>query len=1079
MARFRWTIKRKLLTLGIGTFLPLLLILALWARHEFRDHTETAQIQLALASQQAASQVEELLGQMMGHLHVLARNPAILHRRVAQMEDLFRQALAEHPGLANVFAVSAEGRLFATALSLPAVTAFTPADRPWLQLVLATGAPVVGDFQIGRITGRPIAVIAVPLRDERGATIGTLAAALSLARLQALFLSLPLVSGMTVTVVDSGDRVLSHHPAGSETWFGRRLPSALAVRSGPAVVTRLAWFEDGDRIAAIAPVGGSGWRVLAGIPAGSIKDGARRDITAISLPVLALLAVAGLIGFVIASRIWRPLEALTGAAARVPRGERIVVSVDSTDEAGELARAFNAMTAQVEESRSSLEQRVSELTALSGAGRLLTGTLESAEVLQRLTDLVRIRLDADAVRIWLQEKPSGEFRLAAHAGTVRGLGEDRMRLAPGEGLVGWIMDRREPLALDDVQGDARLRNREWTAAEGIRSFLGVPIVLGRIPVGVLTCLSRRRQAFTADQLTLLRLLAEPAAVAILNARLYEEAGARTRELENRTRQLELLHETARAIVAERDLDRLLQRIVESAREVVVARYGALSLFGADGRIRRFFTAGLSAEDVARLGPLPEGRGLLGHVFKQAEPLRLDDMTGHPAFSGFPPGHPQMHSLLAVPIRFRGATIGALHLTEKAGGFTADDEALLTALAADAGIAIDNAGLLKSLREALDDLRSKEEQLVHGEALRAVGNLASGMAHHLNNVFAIIQGRAQLLLKHVEDPGLRRGLERVEHAAMEGADVVRRLQTFSITQPAPGMVPADLNRIVRDVVELTRPRWQDEARKQGIEIGMKLELDEIPLVSGNQGAIGEALLNLILNAVEALSTRGQILVRTWATADRVHCSVADTGAGMSEEVRRQTLDPFFTSKGPKSRGLGLSVSYGIVQRHGGTLDIESQPGRGTTVTISLPISPAAVAAAPPRAQPAPPSSVSPRRILVIDDDADVRETTADLLATEGHLVTQAASGAEGVSMFRTHRYDVVFTDLGMPGMTGWEVAEAIKALDAAAPIVLLTGWGEEIGQAAPQRGCVDQIAGKPLDLAAVAPLIAAAPMRQPG
>ncbi len=199
--------------------------------------------------------------------------------------------------------------------------------------------------------------------------------------------------------------------------------------------------------------------------------------------------------------------------------------------------------------------------------------------------------------------------------------------------------------------------------------------------------------------------------------------------------------------------------------------------------------------------------------------------------------------------------------------------------------------------------------------------------------------------------------------------------------------------------------------------------------------------------------------------------------MSEEVRRQALEPFFTIKGPKSRGLGLSMSHGIVQRHGGTLDIESQPGRGTTVTVSLPISPAAPAAAP-RELTQPPS-VAPRRILVIDDDADVRETTADLLATQGHRVSQAASGAEGVSMFREQRHDVVVTDLGMPGMTGWEVAEAIKALDPTTRIVLLTGWADEIGQAARQRGCVDQIAGKPLDLASLAPLIATAPVREPG
>jgi signal transduction histidine kinase len=1082
VTRLRWTIKRKLLALEIGTLLPVLVILGYWVRTELHARREMAETQLVLASQQAASSVEELLGQMRGHLRVLARNPAVLRRQPAAMEALFRQALAEHPGLENVFAVSADGASLASAVPIPAGAAFTPADRPWLQPALATGAPVVGDFQLGRITGRPIAIIAVTIRDEKEATIGVLAASLSLVRLHALFLPLPLANGMTVTVVDSGGRVLSHHPLNGGAWIGRRLPVAPAPGSGGAVMMRLAWFEGGDRPVAVAPVAGSRWRVLVGISQASLETSVRRQAVAIGVPLLVLLAGAGLIGLVIAARIWRPLEALTGAAARLPRGERIVVRVDSTDEAGELARAFNAMAAEIQESRSSLEHRVSDLTALTGAGRLLTGTLESTEVLQRLTELVRGRIGADVVRIWLRDGASGDFLLSASAETTATRGAERFRLAPGEGLVGWILGRREPLVLDDAQEDPRLKNREWVEAEGLHAFLGVPIVLEEVPVGVLACLSRRRQAFSTDQVALLGLLAEPAAVAILNARLYDEVRARTRELEGRTRQLEAVHEAARAIVAERNLEQLLGRIVECARAAVGAGYGALALFDRDGRIREFFTAGIGSEEAARIGSPPVGRGLLGHVFTQAQTARLDDLTRHPAFSGFPPGHPPMRSLLAAPIRRRGQTVGALYLAEKPGGFATGDEGLLALVAADAGLAIDNAELLRSLREALEGLRSKEEQIVHGEALRAVGNLASGMAHHLNNVFAIVQGRTQLLLKkYVVDPRLRRSLEAIEHAALEGADVVRRLQAFSATGSAQGIVPVDLNRAVRDVVELTRPRWQDEARKQGTEITVELELGEIPLVSGNHGAIGEVLVNLLLNAIEASSGRGQILVRTWATADQVHCSVADTGAGMSEAVRRQALEPFFTTKGPKSRGLGLSTCYSILERHGGALAIDSVPGRGTTVTVSLPAALAETEAAasqatePPAAPPVP--VTWPRRILVIDDDPEVRETTAGLLAAEGHSVSQAASGAEGVSMYRAERHDVVFTDLGMAGMTGWDVAEAIKALDAATPVVLLTGWAEEVEDAARRRGRVDQIVGKPLDLAAVAPLIATAPVRR--
>ncbi len=1071
MARFRWTIKRKLLALGAGTFLPLVLLLAFWVWWEVKHKTEEAESTLALASAQAAAQVEALVRREIEHLERLVRSAAVRRRDVARMEELFRED-AEHMQAENVLAVAVDGRTFTSAVAQPRGAPATAADRSWFRQVMATGRPAVGGFEIGRITGLPVAVVAVPLGEGDGAPAGALGAALSLRRLDALFRALPLGSGMTVTVLDGEGHVLSHHPLNTEPRIGTRLPATSALPSGPGKVARLPWFEGGERLAAVTPVAGTGWTVLVATPHAALEGGVWTEVRSVGLPLIALLAASGIVGLLIARRVWRPLEALTAAVARLPRGERITISADSSDEAGQLGQAFNAMAVQVEESRSRLERQISELTALTEAGHLLTGTLERAEVLQRLTELLRAQLSVDIVRVWLWEPSSGGFRLDAHAGFEQGQREYRARLEPGEGLIGWIMDHREPVVLEDVQSDPRLRNREWAEAERLRSFLGVPIFLGDVPIGILACLTRERRVFSAADVAVVQLLAQPAAVAILNARLYEEARARAR-------QVEILHETARAIVAERDLDRLLQRIADSARELIGARYGALAVFREDGKIRQFFAAGLTPEKSARAGPPPQGRGLLGYVFQQHQTVRLDDLTKHPAFSGFPPGHPSMRSLLAVPLRLRGETIGALYLAEKPGGFTAEDETLLTALGADAGVAIDNARLLGSLRETLDNLRSKEEQLVQGEALRAVGNLASGIAHHLNNIFAVVQGRARLLLRAAADPALRRGLETVERAAVEGVDVVRRLQSFSAVRPASGMVPVDLNEIAREVVELTRPRWQDEARAQGITIEVKLERDKIPLVIGSRAAISEVLVNLVLNAIEAVSAQGLMIVRTWAAAERVHCSVSDTGAGMSEEVRRQALEPFFTSKGPKSRGLGLSVSYGIVQRHGGTLDIESQPGRGTTVTISLPISPAAVAAAPPRAQPAPPSSVSPRRILVIDDDADVRETTADLLATEGHLVTQAASGAEGVSMFRTHRYDVVFTDLGMPGMTGWEVAEAIKALDAATPVVLLTGWADEIDEAARSHACVDQIAGKPLDLVAVAPLIATAPVRRHG
>ena len=139
-----------------------------------------------------------------------------------------------------------------------------------------------------------------------------------------------------------------------------------------------------------------------------------------------------------------------------------------------------------------------------------------------------------------------------------------------------------------------------------------------------------------------------------------------------------------------------------------------------------------------------------------------------------------------------------------------------------------------------------------------------------------------------------------------------------------------------MLELTRPRWHDEAQRQGIQITASLEAGPLPPVAGEPGSLREVLTNLVLNAVEAIQDHGTVTIKTWIADGRVYCSVSDTGAGMSEETRRQALEPFFTTKGPKSTGLGLSVNYGIIERHGGELIIESVQGRGSTITFALPV-----------------------------------------------------------------------------------------------------------------------------------------------
>jgi CheY-like chemotaxis protein/anti-sigma regulatory factor (Ser/Thr protein kinase) len=229
------------------------------------------------------------------------------------------------------------------------------------------------------------------------------------------------------------------------------------------------------------------------------------------------------------------------------------------------------------------------------------------------------------------------------------------------------------------------------------------------------------------------------------------------------------------------------------------------------------------------------------------------------------------------------------------------------------------------------------------------------------------------------------------------------------------------------------------------------------VAADPPSVREVLVNLILNAVDALPSGGTILIRTWATAEGVHCAVRDNGTGMSAEVRQRVLEPFFTTKGVKSTGLGLSVNYGIIQRHGGDLMIDTEDGVGTTVTFRLP-----VARRGRRPAPAPvPALGAPLSVLVIDDEAHVRAVIADMLAEDGHRVSQAASGAEGLALCAAGELDLVLTDLGMRGMNGWDVARAVKESRPSTIVALITGWDEGLEPKADEPPRTDLILRKPV------------------
>ncbi|NIQ78727.1 MAG: response regulator, partial [Anaerolineae bacterium] len=312
----------------------------------------------------------------------------------------------------------------------------------------------------------------------------------------------------------------------------------------------------------------------------------------------------------------------------------------------------------------------------------------------------------------------------------------------------------------------------------------------------------------------------------------------------------------------------------------------------------------------------------------------------------------------------------------------------------------------------------------------------------------------------KDQWVLQRLGSIKKAALEGAETVRRIHEFSrVESDGAELVPVDIRQVVRDAVEFTKPRWKDEAEQRGGSIRMSTDLRPLAPVMGDPSELREVMVNVIFNAIEAMPGGGDILVSCRMQDSHVLVTVTDNGGGVTDDVKERVFDPFFTTKGSEGSGLGLSVSYGIVTRHKGEITLEGEPGKGTTVEIRLP-------AADVRMDNDSVEEIRPgtkrARILLIENNEALRDTLTEMLRLDGHEVGAFASAREGIAAFDPERYEAVFTDLGMPEMSGWEVARTIKGRDPGMPVVLVTGWASSVSKKEMKASGVDIVLGKPFE-----------------
>jgi CheY-like chemotaxis protein/anti-sigma regulatory factor (Ser/Thr protein kinase) len=352
-------------------------------------------------------------------------------------------------------------------------------------------------------------------------------------------------------------------------------------------------------------------------------------------------------------------------------------------------------------------------------------------------------------------------------------------------------------------------------------------------------------------------------------------------------------------------------------------------------------------------------------------------------------------------------------------------------------------------------------------------MASGIAHDFNNTLVPILGFSELLLvspKVIENRAKATAyLETIHTAAKDAASVVARLREFYRGDKGDEpFAPVSLKRLAEQSITLTQPKWKGQAQARGATIDVALELEAVPMIAGDESALREALTNLIFNAVDAMAEGGTLTLRTLRRGDGVVIEVSDSGSGMTEEVRSRCLEPFFSTKGDRGTGLGLSMVFGIVKRHSGSLDLQSAVGRGTTFSLSFPVLEAERISTTRKAAPVPMRSL---RVLVVDDEALVRDTLSAVLVADGHEVDLATDGVEGLRQFLAAKFDLVVTDKAMPKLSGDQMASAIKQVSPNTPVILLTGFG--LFHEKSEFPNVDVLASKPVRIPALREAIAEA------
>ncbi len=562
-----------------------------------------------------------------------------------------------------------------------------------------------------------------------------------------------------------------------------------------------------------------------------------------------------------------------------------------------------------------------------------------------------------------------------------------------------------------------------------------------------------------------------------------ERGRTEAALQQQFVRISLLNQITQAISDRQDTDSILHVVLRQLEEHLGIDLGILALFDAGPRTLNVSALCVKNSLLAKKFDLREG-GVLPLAetdFERCEKGQTvyisDTLKWKTSFIekiaviGW-------RSVVAVPLMVEEKLFGMLIAGRlQPQGFNSGDSEFLRMLSEHVALAAHQARLHADLEKAYNELRLTQAAVLQQERLKALGQMASGIAHDVNNALSPVIGFTDLILrgKYALTDDLKKYLGHIRTAGEDIAHIVARLREFYRTREVnEALQYLNLNTLVEQVVDMTRPRWRDIPQSNGVTIEVQAALaPDVPRLAGIESEIREAITNLVLNAVDAMPKGGKITIVTRVIRHdgsqngnkypvQVAVDISDTGTGMSEETRRRCLEPFFSTKGKRGTGLGLAMVYGVMGRHEGNIEIDSELGKGTTFRLFFPVRAATREAEPENETN---GKVAPMQILCIDDESLLRELLKEILERDGHEVVLTDNGQAGLAEFRAARqlrrpFDLVITDLGMPHLDGRQVAKTIKTESPGTPVVMLTGWGAFIKEDGSGPEEVDGILSKP-------------------